>query len=111
MVLARTNDACLEAFSPSKRLRFLYADVSETARRLAAAHSAGLSSGQLAKDSSVYEISVKRVGKDTCYELRIPWVDAGGVRPQPGTRLGLSLRLTDADTASSATGPPAATAA
>lgn len=38
MVLARTNDSCLEAFSPSKRLRFLYADVSETARRLAAAH-------------------------------------------------------------------------
>lgn len=38
MVLARTNDACLEAFSPSKRLRFLYADVSETARRLSAAH-------------------------------------------------------------------------
>ncbi len=62
-----------------------------------AAHSAGLASGQLAKDSSVYEVSVKRVGKDTCYELRIPWVDAGGVRPQPGTRLGLSLRLTDAD--------------
>ena len=38
MVLARTNDGCLEAFSPSKRLRFLYADVSETARRLASAH-------------------------------------------------------------------------
>ena len=62
-----------------------------------AAHSAGLSSGQLAKDSSVYEVAVKRAGKDTCYELRIPWGDAGGVRPQPGTRLGLSLRLTDAD--------------
>jgi hypothetical protein len=62
-----------------------------------AAHSAGLASGQLAKDSSVYEISVKRAGKDTCYELRIPWADAGGVRPQPGTRLGLSLRLVDAD--------------
>ena len=38
MVLARTNDACLEAFSPSRHLRFLYADVSETARRLVAAH-------------------------------------------------------------------------
>ena len=62
-----------------------------------AAHSAGLSSGHLAKDSSVYEIAVKRAGKDTCYELRIPWSDAGGVRPQPGTRLGLSLRLVDAD--------------
>ena len=62
-----------------------------------AAHAAGLASGQLAKDSSVYEISVKRNGKDTCYEFRIPWRDAGGVRPQAGTRLGLSLRLTDAD--------------
>lgn len=38
MVLARTNDSCLEAFSVSKRLRFLYADVSETARRLVRAH-------------------------------------------------------------------------
>ena len=62
-----------------------------------AAHSAGLSSGQLAKDSSVYEVAVKRVGGDTCYEIRIPWADAGGVRPQPGTRLGLALRLVDAD--------------
>ncbi len=49
-----------------------------------AAHAAGLASGQLAKDSSVYEIAVKRNGKDTCYELRIPWRDAGGIRPQPG---------------------------
>ena len=62
-----------------------------------AAHAAGLASGQLAKDSSVYEIAVKRNGKDTCYEFRVPWRDAGGVRPQAGTRLGLSLRLTDAD--------------
>jgi hypothetical protein len=62
-----------------------------------AAHAAGLASGQLAKDSSVYEISVRRNGKDTCYEFRIPWRDAGGVRPQAGTRLGLALRLTDAD--------------
>ena len=62
-----------------------------------AAHAAGLASGQLAKDSSTYEIAVKRAGKDTCYELRIPWTEAGGVRPQPGVRLGLSLRLLDAD--------------
>ena len=62
-----------------------------------AAHAAGLASGQLAKDSSTYEIAVKRAGKDTCYELRIPWTEAGGLRPQPGVRLGLSLRLLDAD--------------
>ena len=40
---------------------------------------------------------MKRAGKDTCYELRIPWTEAGGLRPQPGVRLGLSLRLLDAD--------------
>jgi hypothetical protein len=62
-----------------------------------AAHAAGLASGQLAKDSSVYEIAVVRKGSDTCYEFRIPWRDAGGIRPQPGQRLGLSLRLTDTD--------------
>ena len=38
MVLARTNDAAVEAFCPKTRLRFLYADVSETARRLARSH-------------------------------------------------------------------------
>jgi len=39
MVLARTNDAAVEAFSPKFRLRFLYADVSGTARVLARGHS------------------------------------------------------------------------
>lgn len=38
MVRPRTNDAAVEAFCPRTRLRFLYADVSETARRLAKAH-------------------------------------------------------------------------
>ena len=38
MVLARTNDAAVEAFCPKTRLRFLYADVSGTTRRLAASH-------------------------------------------------------------------------
>ena len=73
-----------------------------------AAHAAGLASGQLAKDSSTYEIAVKRAGKDTCYELRIPWTEAGGVRPQPGVRLGLSLRLLDADNGAAL--PPGAAA-
>ena len=62
-----------------------------------AEHAAGLAGGQLAKDSSTYEIAVKRDGNDTCYELRIPWTEAGGVRPKPGVRLGLALRLLDAD--------------
>ena len=38
MVLARTNDSAVEAFCPKERLRFLYADVSATARRLAESH-------------------------------------------------------------------------
>lgn len=38
MVLARTNDACVEAYSPATDLRFLYADVTETTRRLSAGH-------------------------------------------------------------------------
>lgn len=38
MVLKRTNDAAVEAFSPKTGLRFLYADVSETARELARRH-------------------------------------------------------------------------
>lgn len=38
MVTARTNDACVEGFCPSSRLRFLYSDVSETARTLQQQH-------------------------------------------------------------------------
>ncbi len=38
MVLARSNDSAIEAFSPGARIRFLYADVSETTRRLARSH-------------------------------------------------------------------------
>ena len=38
MVRPRTNDAAVEAFCPKTRLRFLYADVSATARHLAKAH-------------------------------------------------------------------------
>ncbi|MGI5868714.1 MAG: Hsp33 family molecular chaperone HslO [Kiritimatiellia bacterium] len=45
MVLARTNDACVEGFSPRTRLRFLYSDVSETAARLQAQHGNCLASG------------------------------------------------------------------
>lgn len=38
MVIARTNDACVEGFSPQSRLRFLYADVTETAAQLQLQH-------------------------------------------------------------------------
>lgn len=38
MVIARTNDACVEGFCPNSRLRFLYSDVSETAATLQRQH-------------------------------------------------------------------------
>ena len=68
-----------------------------------AAHSGGLQAGQLAKDSSVYEVSVKRNGDLTTYELRIPWAETGGLTPSVGVKAGLSLQLIDKDE-SAATG-------
>ena len=62
-----------------------------------AAHSGGLQAGQLARDSSVYEIAVKREGDYTQYELRMPWAETGGLRPAVGAKAGLSLQLIDAD--------------
>lgn len=57
----------------------------------------GLKSGSLAKDSSVYDISVRRLGNRTTYELAMPWSDLGGIRGEFGTKLGLSLALNDGD--------------
>ena len=47
MVVARTNDACVEGFCPHTRLRFLYSDVSETAARLQVQHGNCLASGSV----------------------------------------------------------------
>ncbi len=60
-------------------------------------HCAGLKSGQLAKDSSVYDVCIKTEGQTTVYEIRIPWSETGGFRPQAGAGLGLSVRLHDSD--------------
>ncbi|MGN0845386.1 MAG: Hsp33 family molecular chaperone HslO [Kiritimatiellia bacterium] len=38
MVLARTNDAVVMGFTPARDVRFIFADVTETTRKLAAAH-------------------------------------------------------------------------
>ena len=62
-----------------------------------AAHAAGLKSGQLAKDSSNYDIVVKTTGNVTVYEVRIPWSEIRGCTPEVGAKLGLSLRLSDRD--------------
>jgi hypothetical protein len=61
-----------------------------------ASHSGGLSSGQLARDSSIYELAIKRDGKRTLYEARLPWSELG-VSGRLGTKLGLSLQLNDND--------------
>ena len=57
----------------------------------------GGKAGHLARDSSVYEFVVRREGTITAYELMIPWSELRGVMAQPGAKLGLTLRLNDAD--------------
>ncbi|MBP5231805.1 MAG: hypothetical protein J6333_00190, partial [Planctomycetes bacterium] len=62
-----------------------------------AKQSGGLSEGSLAKDSSTYEIVVKRNGAKTIYEVAMPWAELGGVTGGFGTKVGLSLILNDND--------------
>ncbi|MDO4575131.1 MAG: sugar-binding protein [Planctomycetia bacterium] len=59
--------------------------------------SGGLKSGSLAKDSSIYDLVVHREGNRTIYELAMPWSDLGGPSGRVGTKIGLSLQLTDND--------------
>ena len=61
------------------------------------AHAGGLPSGQLAVDSSVYDISISRKDDVTTYLLRIPWEELGGIAPLAGSKFGLSLQLNDND--------------
>jgi hypothetical protein len=61
-----------------------------------ASHCGGLSSGQLARDSSVYELAIRREGNRTLYEARLPWSELGA-SGRLGTKLGLSLQLNDND--------------
>ncbi len=68
---------------------------------------AGGRAGPLAKDSSVYDLAIDRSEAGVCvYELRIPLAEIGGLAGDVGTKLGLSLMLTDNDGA----GPAAAMA-
>jgi len=59
--------------------------------------SGGLSSGQLLKDSSVYDLAVSREPGRCTYELRLPWSELGLPGPGLGTRIGLTIRLHDND--------------
>ena len=62
-----------------------------------AKYACGGKSGQLAKDSSVYSLSITRNGTVTSYELRIPWAEIPGFAPAAGATLGCNLVLFDAD--------------
>ena len=62
-----------------------------------AAFSLGAKSGQLAKDSSVYEVSIERQGTKTVYDLRIPWAEIPGFTPAVGATMGCNLILYDSD--------------
>ena len=61
------------------------------------AFSLGAKSGQLAKDSSVYEFSIEREGTKTVYDLRIPWAEIPGFTPAVGATLGCNIVLYDSD--------------
>ena len=61
------------------------------------AHCGGLTNGQLARDSSVYDLAIRRQGNKTIYEVKIPWSELGGIRPELGAKFGLSLQLNDND--------------
>jgi len=60
-------------------------------------YSMGLKSGQLAKDSSVYQVDFKRTGDVTSYEVKIPWSEIPGFTPAKGASFGCNLVLIDGD--------------
>jgi hypothetical protein len=61
------------------------------------AFSMGAKSGQLCKDSSVYQIDIKREGTLTTYRLRIPWSEIPGIAPTKGVSFGCNIVLGDSD--------------
>jgi hypothetical protein len=66
--------------------------------------SGGLPTGQLAKDSSLYDIAVTRNGKITTYEVKIPWAETAIPNHVLGSKFGLSIGLYDCDTPNGPTG-------
>ncbi|WP_043584566.1 sugar-binding protein [Geminisphaera colitermitum] len=62
-------------------------------------YAGGLTSGHLARDSSVYKLAIRRddSARVTDYELFMPWTELGGIVPEPGVKFGLSLQLNDND--------------
>ena len=62
-----------------------------------AKYSMGGKSGQLAKDSSVYQVSFAREGGKTVYDVVIPWSEIPGFTPAKGASFGCNLVLVDSD--------------
>ena len=62
-----------------------------------AKYAMGLKAGQLAKDSSVYQVNFRRTGEKTVYDVTIPWSEMPGFAPAKGASFGCSLVLIDAD--------------
>ena len=65
-----------------------------------AKYAMGLKSGQLAKDSSVYQVNFRRQGGKTIYDVTIPWSEIPGFAPAKGAIFGCNLVLIDADSGS-----------
>ena len=65
-----------------------------------AKYAMGLKSGQLAKDSSVYQVNFRRQGGKTIYDVTIPWSEIPGFAPAKGASFGCNLVLIDADSGS-----------
>lgn len=63
-----------------------------------AKYSCGAKSGQLVKDSSVYDVAISREGSRTRYRVKIPWAEIPGFTPAKGATFGCTLELFDADT-------------
>lgn len=62
-----------------------------------AAHSGGQMSGQLFKDSSVYELAIGPNEGRCIYELRIPFALLGPFKPTLGRKIACSIQLNDND--------------
>lgn len=59
-----------------------------TTRFRPAKYAMGLKSGQLAKDSSVYQVDFRRQGGKTVYDVTIPWSEIPGFAPAKGASYG-----------------------
>ena len=57
----------------------------------------GGKSGQLCKDSSLYQVDIQREGTLTTYRLSIPWGEIPGFTPAKGASFGCNLVLGDSD--------------